>query len=120
MISAWDVYLVMQLDSIRVVFFVFAILLGGAVVIMIPLGGMMGEAVHQKLRWVIPVFVLTSILSVLVPSSKTAAAMLLVPALTSPQVTEPLTAEARELYGIAKQAIAQLAEKKAPEKEASK
>lgn len=54
--------------------------------------------------------VLCSALAVFMPSTKTAAAMILLPAITSDKVTEPLTREAGELYQLAKSALTKAVE----------
>jgi hypothetical protein len=113
MISSFDVYLVMQLDDIRFAAFLLALavfILGG-VFLASSLDcddrpGFWGPAMILAALslWTIDAFT---------PSSKTAAAMILVPAMTSDQVTEPLTAEAKELYALAKQALVNVAQKPA-------
>jgi hypothetical protein len=136
MVSAWDVYWVMQLDSISAGAGFLAFLSGAGMAILWAWGGFLksdacdygeeswrykkgvqlGKALHKWALALTAVHALAFATAVLLPSSKTAAAMLVVPALTSDQVIEPATAEARELYGLAKQALTNLAEKK-PEAE---
>ena len=70
----------------------------------------------QVLVWTVPIFLLAA----LIPSSKTAAAMIILPALTSKEVTEPLAAEGRELYALAKQALRDAVDAKDPPKEEAK
>jgi hypothetical protein len=125
MISAWDVYWVMQLDAFNG-FATFLAILGGALIV---LGGFMigpvsdGEgplAIRgtQLVRCGLIIMIFFALVSTLLPSSKTAAAMILVPALTSDQVIEPVGKEARELYELAKQALTNVAQKPpAPEPE---
>lgn len=52
------------------------------------------------------------IIGTLLPSSRTAAAMIVVPALTSKEVVEPVAGEAKELYDLAKEALKNLAKPK--------
>lgn len=49
-----------------------------------------------------------------IPSTKVAAAMFILPRLTSDQVIEPVGKEARELYDLAKKALTKLAEDDEP------
>jgi hypothetical protein len=129
MVSAWDVYWVMQLDAIGTTAFVVALLglLAGGVGSLIHYGASTGENDFDKataratkvFRGVFFVGVVALMTCAFLPSSKTAAAMILVPALTSEQVIEPVGAEARELYALAKQALTNIAQPK-PEPEAKK
>jgi hypothetical protein len=124
MISSFDVYLVMQLDSILSVMFVIALITG----ILTTIGSIafglsssfseqddeakaFAAGIKKPLKLIVAVFTFTACGLALLPSSKTAAAMILVPALTSEQVTAPLTAEAKELYALAKQALVNVAQK---------
>lgn len=58
--------------------------------------------------------------SVFLPSTRTAAAMILLPALTSKEVTAPLSREAGELYELAKSALRNASNKPEPKQEPSK
>lgn len=109
MISSFDVYLVMQLDSIRNALFG-ACFLGFMVIVWQWI-----EQNYSGMKWSVTVVLLIGAIHALMPSSKTAAAMILVPAMTSEQVTAPLTAEAKELYALAKQALVNVAQKPAEE-----
>ena len=60
--------------------------------------------------------ILLVILAALMPSTKTIALMYVLPKVTSKEVTEPLGAEAKELYSIAKQALITLSKEKKEEK----
>ena len=123
MISALEVYLVMQLDSLRSVFFTVTMAcLGGFLIsslgriIIFDMGYDDARDTAVKFqKWsalaVIPSLVMYSF----TPSSNTMAAMIVLPAITSSEVLGPLGAEAKELYSMAKQAlkdaVAQPAEK---------
>ncbi|MFA6125493.1 hypothetical protein [Sphingomonas sp.] len=114
MISAFDVYLVMQLDSIVVAVAIVAFL---AAIVAVVLGIVFivsatdgyGDKSHtivrKPLKIACAVAAVTMTVSALIPSSKTAAAMIILPALTRDEVVEPLSKEAAELYGLAKQAL---------------
>ena len=111
-ITAWEIYWVMQLDSIRGVLGLAAGLCGTALVLMgafIPL--FMLEWDDSKfLRVFIYLSAPTLAFSVLIgtaghsflPSSKTAAAMIVVPAIVN---SEAIQDEAGEIYQLAKQAL---------------
>jgi len=124
MITPFEVYLVMQLDSVSCALGVLGV--GGLVfaAILTLFNGLSQHNANsfpslcnmdeRKAAWAqraatrkkvllfaIPVFLINS----LIPSSKTAAAMIILPALTSKEVTEPLAAEGKELYALAKQAL---------------
>ncbi len=116
MIDKWDVYWVMQMDSITASAVAAAVLCGAA-------GGFVGfigieEDDSQLRKWGV-VFLIPAmfcaIAATFLPSSKTAAAMILVPALTLDQVIEPVSAEALELYALAKKALTKLADEPAKE-----
>lgn len=116
MISAWDVYWVLQLDSIAGMFVIAAIIFGLAL-IFTPFFYLLEE---QKLpphfKKMLATVIGCALVATFLPSSKTAAAMILVPALTAPEVVAPVTGEAKELYSLAKQALKDLANKTEEEK----
>jgi hypothetical protein len=121
MISAFDVYLVMQLDRISsgvgAIAIISSVFVAGSLVgwfINADIDEDMSAAAKRLcLRFSLVAAPLV-IVWALIPSSKTAAAMILVPALTSEEVVEPVAAEARELYGLAKDALRGLAERDEP------
>ncbi len=120
-ISAWDIYWVLQLDSINVVVFILAF--GGSIgtalfwlsgALFLDLAVKFPELASSKQEAatgraqvrvakrmaaaLIPIFVLAALL----PSTKTAAAMYVIPAVAN---NETLRKEAGELYGLAKDAL---------------
>lgn len=110
MISAWDVYWVMQLDSIGggLVFVGLICLLSGGFFSAVALE----QQVYRVLWLTVPVLglgVACFLGNIFLPSSKTAAAMYIVPRLTSGEAIEAMKPEARELYELAKDAIRELA-----------
>ena len=112
MISAWQVYLVMQLDSITSTATIIGTVLGACAFATGATGIMCEEDflqnVGKKLLWVsVPLLTIATLL----PSSRTAAAMIVVPAFTSKEVVEPVAGEAKELYNLAKEALKNLAKK---------
>jgi hypothetical protein len=128
MIDAWDIYWVMQLDSIgrSLRFIVFALfILSGAFSIRAvwcsvqsPDDWLSEEcktaaaasrasepaARSAAIRFGVAFLAVMSV-NALIPSSKTAAAMIVLPALTSESVVQTVAPEARELYELAKDAL---------------
>lgn len=131
MITAWQVYWVMQLDSI------------GAALSFLSAGGLMLAAAltiwngisrldtnqfpslcdvdARKAAWavranlrktVLLVAVPLFVVNAFIPSTKTAAAMIVLPALSDIASSETVQHEAGELYGIAKDALRELAKPK--------
>lgn len=118
MITAFEVYLVMQLDRISngltgliAAFIILAVILAlfGAMVRDMHTEGTdtyeTGKKMHQAIPKIGASLVVLIGVNALLPSSKTAAAMILLPAITSKEVIEPIAGEAKELYGLAKQAL---------------
>jgi len=111
-ISAWQIYLVMQLDNITSAATIIGTIVGGTGAATILLGYMVEEIslvkASKKMLWVsLPLISLATLL----PNSRTAAAMIVVPALTSKEVVEPVAGEAKELYDLAKEALKNMAKK---------
>lgn len=115
MISAFTVYLVMQADAIGFSS-CFAGCCFGLIGALLWLFGMDYENEKQeKIGRALAIFgVLTFVAGVLIPSTKTATAMLIVPAITSGEVIEMATPEARELYDLAKGALKSFGADKCP------
>lgn len=113
MVSAWDVYLVMQLDTIGAAAVVMTIVVGA-------FAALIGSFYLCEREQVWPSVLLfflwlpLPLTATFLPSSKTAAAMILIPKLTSPEVLQPAGAEARELYDLAKQALRKVAQDEKP------
>lgn len=109
MLSAWDVYWVMQLDSINAgaaIIGVFGTAFGaigtGVFTVAVADGEEWAPPVLRLARRVLGVGVLCAIAAVFLPSTKTAAAMIVVPAIANNQT---LQREAGELYTLAKDAL---------------
>lgn len=128
--SPFLVYLLMMADDIKGVFGFLALLLGVATT-----GCFIGRAVYssrvyerdvreqssdwrvwqtwvnltKRLPWL---FGLALIFSTFTPSSKTIAAMIVLPKITSPQAIDTVSKESRDIYELAKKALANLAEDK--------
>lgn len=126
MVSPFEVYLVMQLDSINALFGwlagASALLAGGWLfaVAMTTDFDFQASKEEKKVRLdaakkfsfrALLFGVVCLVAAAFLPSTKTAAAMILLPALTSKEVTEPLSREAGELYGLAKAALRNVAER---------
>lgn len=114
--SAWTVYWVLQLDSIKYIFILLTILPAAAAAITSIIGGLMTGEYNERDRengtkllgyskrlWL--TFVVALFAANLLPSSKTAAAMIVLPALTSEEAVGTVKSEAKELYEMAKEAL---------------
>lgn len=128
MISAWDIYWVMQLDSIGCAFVFVAISL-----LVVAAGAAVGAMFNRDMRaiwsdnkegnsfkeydakvvgWTsvakktAPIGLVVALLAAFIPSTKTAAMMLVIPAVAN---NEAIQREAGDLYGIAKDALRELA-----------
>jgi hypothetical protein len=127
MVSPFEVYLVMQLDSINALFGLLAgasALLAGGWLFIVAMStdfDFQASKEEKKVRldaakkFSFRTFlfgVACLVAAAFLPSTKTAAAMILIPALTSKEVVEPVATEAKELYGLAKEALRGLAERK--------
>lgn len=116
MITPFQVYLILQLDTLNGVFITLGIACLIVMVISLIVWAAHGEAEYGNdkntrkaavtcIKRVSVPFLITWLLVAFCPSSKTAAAMFLLPALTSDKVMEPIGKEASELYQLAKQAL---------------
>jgi hypothetical protein len=118
MINAFQVYLMMQANSISIMLALACIAtLIAALALMISESSRYDDredytAAKKATKWGIIFLVLAG----LMPSTKTLALMYVLPKITSKEVTEPLGAEAKELYSIAKQALITLSKEKKEEK----
>jgi Na+/proline symporter len=131
MISAWQVYWVMQLDSIISItgwLSFFGCFFGGIGFIVHRVARSMDDEESKAVAaatWLSKPVLMLGLLSLFangfLPSSKTAAAMIVLPAITSDMVIDTVSPEARELYGLAKGALKNLGAKdKAAEPEKAK
>lgn len=120
MITPFEVYLVMQLNAFSGFFhFVGALVLALIAVIAFNASMNRGEYARQydkeafaeaglKLKKMPKYAIIPLVfffIGTAIPSSKTAAAMIILPALTSKEVIDPLAKEGKELYALAKQAL---------------
>ena len=124
MISAFEVYLVMQLDSILNFFtWIVAIFLVATVAGLFVFGvnsssyqtEQEGRTARQALNLAKQFFATAMIalaINSLIPSSTTAAAMILLPKIASEKNMQIVGKEAGELYGLAKKALENLGDKK--------
>jgi ABC-type Fe3+ transport system permease subunit len=115
-ISAWDIYLVMQLDSFNAIACIAWIMM--AIVVLVSLVIMAFNTNHDYrgekqaydggkniVKWLSGPLVFFLILNTILPSSKTAAAMIVIPAVLNNQSVQT---EAKELYTLAKQGFADM------------
>lgn len=100
MITAFDVYLVMQLDTIRAFFTLLSI-------VIFAIGVFNAQGLLDEPRVVVtPVFgVFLAVLSAILPSSKTMAAMIIFPAISSIESTGAVAPEVKEVWELAKEAL---------------
>ena len=110
MITPFQVYLVMQLNSIIGLFIAIAVVSGIAIiaisVFVIDLYPREERIPSMKLlKKFVTSFALSCLMIAVIPSTQTAAAMIIIPALTSKEVTQPLAKEGKELYDLAKRAL---------------
>lgn len=135
MVTPLEVYLVMQMDSINGLF---CMLAGGAVALACAWlfvatvnadFDLKATKEEKKVRLDaakkfssrgLLFGVACMVVAAFLPSTKTAAAMILLPALTSKEVTAPLSREAGELYELAKSALRNAANKPEPKPEPDK
>ena len=112
MVSPFEVYLVMQLDSFVTLLAVAGALsiLGGGFALIEANTSFGNKEWAAPARKVILSGIAAAFLAAIIPSSKTAAAMIVIPALTSADVVEPVGREAREVYALAKKALRNLAD----------
>ena len=117
--SAWEVYLVTRCDAVHAAFMICTIVsvmvLGTAWLIyslacimgaeeLSPKEKANGDRIIKRLTWwMAPLLLVLSLGTMAVPTTKQAAAIWVIPRLTSPQVQ----AEAGEFYGLAKEWLAQ-------------
>lgn len=124
MISPFEVYVVMQLDSISNGLAALTFITGSLGVVIGAYGALelssskscpeldiskreaaTAAFLLPKARKLLVAATFLCLLLSFIPSSKTAAAMILVPALTSKEVIEPVGAEAKELYNLLKRGL---------------
>jgi hypothetical protein len=105
MISAWDIYWVMQLDTIRSALGIASVFALAATAISTLAIGIEGASPRYA-KFFGAILAPLAIAAALVPSSKTAAAMVVLPAIANNQTIQR---EAGDLYGIAKDALRNLA-----------
>ena len=120
MISAWDIYWVMQLDSINGTLTWIAVLASFSLIVCAfawaacNFDDGIGKRVAKWLKATLATLAVTFLLGTFIPSTKTAAMMLVIPAVAN---NEAIQREAGDLYGIAKDALRELAK---PKQEAAK
>lgn len=109
--SAWEVYLFMQIESIALGLLLvsFSLALYAGARHLTYYADYVDVRTKPSLKVAGVALVMFSI-AFLLPSQKTIAAMYLLPKLTSDEVAEPLTAEAKEIYGLLKDALKKMSE----------
>lgn len=123
--SPFLVYLLFQADAIRAMFAISAAILAvtGIIFLIASFESICSwddkeELMKSKInrakyaRRLIPVAILLASVAFLTPSSKTIAAMIVLPKITSPQAIDTVSKESRDIYELAKKALANLADGK--------
>lgn len=123
--TPFEIYLVMQLDSIVTLFgWMLAFSVLSIVALFVGWAASAPDAKTDEeaalinsftAKWMgrcLGVIILSSLLYAFTPSTKTAAAMFIVPHLTSPEAVGTVSTEARELLDLAKQAFSERVIKK--------
>jgi len=110
-LTVWEVYWVMQADKLLDITSVIAVILG---LVLIPLSAAgiasfdkefpkdIGKLVRRSWLAVMPLFAILLVFYAVVPSTKTVAAMIILPAIVN---NETVHDEASELYQLAKDAL---------------
>jgi heme/copper-type cytochrome/quinol oxidase subunit 2 len=119
--SPFLVYLLFQADSISDAMTFIAVMAGVAFVIALPLrlmaksaadkdeGAAIAYRMCRVVMWVCPLLIAAGMF---MPSSKTIAAMIVLPKITTPQAIDTMSKESRDIYDLAKKALANLADDK--------
>ncbi|WP_286075648.1 hypothetical protein [Stenotrophomonas sp. 59] len=107
MISAWEIYWVMQLDTIRQASVVASAvgIVGLTVFIVIGFDSYSSDKVMKRVYSLAPLILFPVAAATFLPTSKTAAAMIVIPAIAN---NERFQAEAGDLYQLAKQGLQKL------------
>ena len=119
--SPFLVYILFQADSISAALIFVAVVAGIAFCLAVPVKAMAESAmdkdedaaatykVSRVVIWVCPFLIAAG---VLMPSTKTIAAMVVLPKITSPQAIDTMSKESRDIYDLAKKALTKLADDK--------
>jgi hypothetical protein len=111
MISAWQIYWILQLDSLVSASVGLAISSGIVLIFSVVMYATNSAEGYESeyhcmgkkgIRLISPVFSVFFLVAALLPSSKTAAAMFIIPAIAN---NETIQKEAADLYSLAKQAL---------------
>lgn len=119
--SPFLVYLLFQADSISAALVCIAVAAGMVLCIAVPVKWAAKPHVNEDESaaiaykasrvaiWICPIFVAAA---TFMPTSKTIAAMIVLPKITSPQALDTMGKESRDIYELAKKALANLADDK--------
>ncbi len=104
MISPWEIYWVMQLDAIRCASVVVCVLGGTGLLLAhtMAFDSYDEERSMKRVKCAAPLLLIPMLAATFLPSSKTAAAMIVIPAIAN---NERFQAEASDLYDLAKQGL---------------
>lgn len=115
--TAWQVYWVMQLDSIGIGLFFFGAAFLAAAGLILKVSEYDEEPAFKPAGICFAIGLLILMGDAFLPSTKTAAAMVVLPAITSESATAAVAPEVRELYDLAKDALKHAAGKDAKKKD---
>lgn len=115
-ISPWEIYLVMQLDSFNVITCIAWMMMAACMLISLIIMALNIDCYSRSetqayagskkiIKWLAGPLVFFLALNTILPSSKTAAAMIVIPAVLNNQSVQ---VEAKELYTLAKQGFAEM------------
>lgn len=116
--TPFQVYLLLQMDSLNTALGIILLMLSLLLVVLTFHACMEGwdyyegKSIYKKCAWA---FLVTLPLATLCPSTKTVAAMIVLPRVTSPQALDAMGKEGQELYALAKKALENLADDKKKE-----
>lgn len=116
--TPFQTYLLFQMDSFNTGLGVLLLLLGAVILfLLIPafIDGWDDFESKGLFKKTVGAFLIVWGFAVVCPSTKTVAAMIVLPKLTSPQALDAMGKEGQELYGLAKDALRKLADDKPKE-----
>lgn len=105
--SAWTVYWLFQLDSLNCFFSILAWLALAGIIIFIILCGIVKStgdkpvATLYSLKLMVPIFVVSGLISTFIPTTKTMAAIIVLPRIVSAENLDTVSNDAGDIYKLA-------------------
>lgn len=110
--TPFQVYLLMQADTICTVFGFLALIMGIITFIVTAIRTMENNSIIKKLhRWCMVIFIFTLLVGTFMPNTKTIATMVILPKITSPTALNSMGEKGQQLYDLATKALNQLVDK---------